>query len=97
MERRSFFLVYQGGIANVFEVDCLNLADFWRNAKRLRQTDFRSAALFAQGLVTGGHIVKTAACNQAGDITHLQWYDKLSDMPFSDDFIIVNSDLERAP
>lgn len=43
MKRRRFFLVYQAGIANVFEVKSLNLANYGRDAKRVYQADFRTA------------------------------------------------------
>jgi hypothetical protein len=82
-------LVYQGGIANVFQVDCLNMADFGRNAKRLLQGDFATCAAFAHGLGIAGVVVRTAACNQAGDITNAHWTENLEEQPFSDKFINV--------
>lgn len=84
------FLVYQAGIANVFAVDCHNLASFGRNARRLLQADFRSCAMFARGLAAGGCIVRTAACNQAGDIAESLWSEDLESQPFSDSFVIVH-------
>ena len=84
------FLVYQAGIANVFQVDCLNLADYGREAKRLYQGDFKSAYSFAKGLQTAGVCVKTAACNMAGDIAQQLWSEDLDAQPFSDKFVIVS-------
>ena len=85
-ERRRFFLVYQGGIANLFEVDCANLSGFGRNAKRLYQGDFRTAEAIATGLGLAGGIIHTAACNNAGDITNDKWTDDLDAQHFSESF-----------
>jgi hypothetical protein len=79
-------LVYQAGIANVFEVDCLNFSNFGRNAKRLLQSDFRTCESFARGLAYAGYFVASASCNQAGDIVDSQWSDDLENAPFSDKF-----------
>jgi hypothetical protein len=88
-ERRRFFLVYQAGIANIFEVDCANLSGFGRNAKRLYQGDFRTAEAIAEGFGLAGGIVHTAACNNAGDITNDKWTDDLDSQPFSEKFFPV--------
>jgi len=79
-------LVYQAGIANVFAVDCLNMADYGRNAVRLMQADFRACENFARGLAAAGVIVASAQCNQAGDIVDSHWSEDLEDAPFSDKF-----------
>jgi hypothetical protein len=79
-------LVYQAGIANVFGVRCLNLDDYGREAQRLMQSDFRSCEHFARGLGAAGVIVRSAHCNQAGDIVNAHWSDDLDDAPFSDKF-----------
>lgn len=79
-------LVYQAGIANVFEVGCFNLSDFGREAKRLIQSDFRTRESFAIGLKAAGVTVISLYCNQAGDITFSQWKEVLPDAPFSDKF-----------
>ena len=83
---RKAFLVYQGGIANVFAVDAFNLADFGRNARRLIQADFATCIAFANDLGHAGCVVRTAACNMAGDITHFKWSEDLESQPFSDKF-----------
>lgn len=80
------FLIYQAGIANVFEVACLNLADYGRDARRLYQGDFRGAEMFARGLGAAGVVVRTAHCNQAGDIIHATWSEGLDSAPFSESF-----------
>lgn len=82
-------LVYQGGIANVFAVDCLNLSSFGRNAKRLIQSDFVTCRAFARGMGVAGCIVRTAWCNMAGDITDCTWTEDVEDQPFSDRAFVV--------
>lgn len=86
MKLKKYALVYQAGIANVFQVSCLNLSDFGRNAKRLKQADFRSCENFAAGLAAGGHIVHSCGCNMAGDIAKQHWTDDLDSLPFSESF-----------
>jgi hypothetical protein len=84
------FLVYQCGIANVFAVRCLNLSDYGRNARRLIQADFRSCETFAAGLAAAGAVVRSAVCNQAGDIVAATWSEDMESAPFSDKFCPVN-------
>lgn len=80
-------LVYQAGIANVFAVDCFNLATFGREAKRLLQSDFHTCLSYASGLGASGIIVRTAHCNKAGDIIDQTWYDDLENALFSDKIV----------
>jgi hypothetical protein len=89
IEMKKAMLVYQAGIANVFEVECFNLASFGRDAKRLYQGDFYRAASFAKGLGAAGVTVMTAHCNQAGNITDAKWSDNMDDAPFYDKIITV--------
>lgn len=86
MNQRTFFLVYQGGIANIFEVECANLDPYGRNARRVYQGGVRTAEAIAKGLAIGMHIVHSAACNMAGDISNQKWTDDLDNQPFSDKF-----------
>jgi hypothetical protein len=79
--QRRFVLVYQAGIANVFEVASFNLSDYGRDARRIMQNDFGSCINFARGLVEAGHLVGTASCNKAGDITEARWSFGLEDCP----------------
>lgn len=79
-------LVYQAGIANVFELQLLTLDKSTRQAKRLMQSDFRGCEMFARGLAAAGVSVSTAACNQAGDITDAEWSVNLDEQPFSESF-----------
>lgn len=83
-------LVYQGGLANVFAVDAFSRDDATlRNAKRLRQHAFGPCADYAQGLRAAGADVRTACCNQAGDITNSVWDCDYDLAPFSDSFQLV--------
>jgi len=88
MEKRAV-LVYQAGIANVFEVDCFNMSDYGREAKRLLQSDFRACEYFARGLAYAGYHVGSASCNRAGDITHTKWSHGLQDCPFRENAMPV--------
>jgi hypothetical protein len=83
---KKAFLVYQAGIANVFAVECFNLSPFGRNSIRLLQADFRSCESFACGMKAVGCVVKTAACNMAGDVSNERWSEDLNSQPFSDSF-----------
>lgn len=82
-------LVYQAGIANVFQVDCFNMSDYGREAKRLLQADFRTCESFARGLAAAGVRVGTAHCNEAGDIAKRTWSTDLDSAPFRDKFAPV--------
>lgn len=56
-------LVYQAGLANVFEVDCYNVRHAGREyAKRLYQGDFYGAVMFCRGAGHLGAIVRTVHC-----------------------------------
>lgn len=78
-------LVYQAGIANVFQVETFRL-DPGRGAKRLLQNDFHTCESFARGLRAAGVQVKVAACNMAGEIIGQEWTYDLEAQPFSDKF-----------
>jgi hypothetical protein len=82
-------LVYQAGIANVFQVESFNMADYGRDARRLLQSDFRTCEAFARGLVAAGVKVTSAACNRAGDVAEQTWSEDLDEQPFSDKFCPV--------
>ncbi len=84
VDRARFMLVYQAGIANLFKVECFNLAPFGRNAKRYYQGDFRIAEAIAKGCGLAGAVVTSAACNQAGNIAEATWTDTLDEQPFSE-------------
>ena len=84
-------LVYQAGIANVFAVKSFNLANYGRDAVRLSQSDFRSCEMFAWGLAAAGVVVRSAACNMAGDIKDQMWSEDLVSAPFNRDMHPVTS------
>lgn len=79
-------LVYQAGIANVFAVAAFNLTPYGREQRRLMQSSFRACEYFARGLAAAGVVVRSAACNMAGDIAGQTWSDNLDEQPFSDNF-----------
>lgn len=78
-------LVYQAGIANVYELSAMNINPSAR-VRRLIQSDFGDCEAYARGLATAGVIVTTWACNQAGDISAREWSANLDEQPFSDKF-----------
>lgn len=88
---RRFMVVYQGGIANVFEVESFNLSDYGRDARRIMQADFRSCEIYAAGLGYMGALVHSVYCNEAGDVTHSHWDDNLDNAPFHADFHPINT------
>lgn len=79
-------LVYQAGLANVFELQSMTLDASTRQASRLLQSSFQQCEAFALGLAAAGVSVSTAACNQAGDITNADWSVHLDEHPFSESF-----------
>lgn len=83
---KRFALVYQGGIANVFTVDSFSSHAIGRNAKRVYQGDFHTAESIARGAALAGAIVRTLACNQAGDIAAAPWTKDLGEQPFCEKF-----------
>ena len=85
-EQTRIMLVYQAGIANVFKVNCFNVADYGRDARRLLQSDFRTCESFALGCAAVGAIVRSVHCNMAGDIISAHWAEDLDAAPFSDQF-----------
>lgn len=88
MGYRVFALVYQAGIANVFECRTANYGTFGRDAKQLLQSDFRTCEAFVRGLLEASDksLAFTAQCNRAGDIVDQLWSENLNDAPFSNEF-----------
>ena len=82
--KRTIYLVYQAGIANVFAKS----ANAGKPAEcvRLMQSDFRSCEMFARGMGAADEKVRTMACNMAGDIAAQPWSEDLDAQPFSDKF-----------
>lgn len=79
-------LVYQAGIANVFVVDTFTTFQSGRNAERLYQGDFRTAETMCHGAALAGAVVRTFACNMAGDVAGTTWTEDLDAQPFSEKF-----------
>ena len=86
-------LVYQGGIANVFEVEDPTAAhDLTKWRRRLLQQDFNSCAMFARGLAAAGVEVSTRACNEAGNITLRSWATPVDEAPWREQFYLFPTD-----
>lgn len=74
MEPKKFALVYQNGIANVFEVNHFGSFKEGRNAKRVFQDGGHySGECFAKGCAAAGAYVATFVCNETGDIAEEVW------------------------
>jgi hypothetical protein len=93
MENKKAVIVYQAGIANVFEVECFNMAPYGREAVHIMQSDFRSCESYARGLKHAGYTVAVASCNKAGDVAHQTWIAGLDDCPFRDEARAGNFDI----
>ncbi len=78
-------IVYQAGIANVFELDRTVAVQGYRPVKRLAQGDFRTCEAIAQGLMLAGVDVAVYSCNVAGDVSIHDWTRGLGDCPFRDE------------
>jgi hypothetical protein len=84
MNTTFYYLVYQGGIANIFKT--LDKSQAYK-VSRIKQGDFRSCEQFCRGLKEAGADVTPAWCNQAGDITHSEWqFENFQDAPFNYSF-----------
>lgn len=70
---RRIVLVYQVGIANVFEVDRFSRHPERRNGRGLLQYDYHSCEMFARGMGAAGCIVRTMHCDMAGDCSQFTW------------------------
>lgn len=69
MNKPIHFIVYQGGIANVFKVN----QNKPYNRTRLMQSAFSACENYCRGLRGAGATVKAAWCNRAGDIANVPW------------------------
>ena len=76
MTKRTYTLVYQAGLANVFDTTA--------GTSRVYQHAFTACEHFARGLREAGHTVNVAYCNRAGDIASLPWNTQYEDAPFTD-------------
>jgi hypothetical protein len=78
-------LVYQAGIAHVFEVICFNLSDYGRGAKRLWQGSFQECEVYCLGAAKAGAVIRSLGCNMAGDISSFKWTDEIESLPWSEE------------
>lgn len=90
--KTTFCLVYQGGIANVFEemtiTDTRNEDSSGLNKSvqrvRVMQGSFSDCETFCRGLRRAHKIVRVAWCNEAGDITNSFWkFNRFDYAPFN--------------
>lgn len=80
-------LVYQAGIANLFEVEKFSCEAAERGkVKRLLQHAFEPCEWFARGAQLAGAECHAFGCNMAGDIKDQEWTRELDSLPFSDKF-----------
>lgn len=76
-----YALVYQCGIANVFQVtgDLPELPAFAgkpdRHRRRVVQHAYSYCEIFCRGLIEGGHTVSAYHCDTVGDIISAEWHD----------------------
>ena len=93
--KTTYALVYQGGIANIFEeipmTDTRNTptTGLTVRAERVRvlQDAFSTCETFCRGLRVAGATVRVAWCNEAGDIKNSLWhFGKFENAPFHDSF-----------
>lgn len=89
MEKR-YALVYQAGIANLFEVGAHGYTASMRGTThRIYQGDFHTAAAMARGARMAGADVRTACCNEAGEIAERTWNCDYDDQPFCEQYQLV--------
>ena len=84
--KKQIALVYQAGIANVFECAKVSAEPYDRHAKRLMQADFAACENFASGMRAARLVVFTLHCNEAGDIQDSRWSWNLDEAPFRESF-----------
>ena len=88
---RTAALVYQAGIANLFEVSRQRVLPVHRTEHRIAQGDFHTLEAIAYDLMRAGADVQSYACNMAGDVARQVWSSDLSSAPFSSQFHPVRS------
>lgn len=85
-EPKKIMLVYQAGIANVFEVEKFNLSPFDRAAMCLLQDSFKTCEEYCRGRHDAGDVVRVAGCNKAGDVSEQHWTQDMDSLPFHNEF-----------
>ena len=79
---RQFALVYQTGVANVFEF--LTCGDGVNLRHRVMQGAFSTCEAYAAGLMEMGATMHVHFCNKAGDIAQSDWDTGIDNAPFTD-------------
>ena len=83
-------LVYQGSMANVFEVDEFFLGNIKkRNTQRVMYDDFHTCECYCRGVIAAGGQVLVASCNEEGEIRERPWSNCMDDAPSADKAIPV--------
>lgn len=83
--KKKLALVYQAGIANVFEVKEFSRSNGGRKTtKRLLQHAFSPCEYLCLGAELVGAQVAVYSCNKAGDISTEVWERGLIDCPFAE-------------
>lgn len=78
-------LVYQAGIANVFEIERFSLYSRCRGkTTRKLQHAFRTCEWYVRGAKDAGAIVRVYSCNVAGDCAEVDWTAGTDATPFRD-------------
>lgn len=94
--KSTYCLVYQAGIANVFEEFPRETPRYAQESTgnkteseriRVLQSDFRTCEDFCRGLRQAKQTVRVAWCNEAGDIKGSIWhFFNFDNAPFSESF-----------
>ena len=94
--KSTYCLVYQAGIANVFEefprptpsyVQASTGNETESERIRILQSDFRTCENFCRGLRQAKETVRVAWCNEAGDIKNSLWhFFAFGNAPFNESF-----------
>jgi hypothetical protein len=77
------YLVYQGGLANICQVEKESIYPAERGkTRRILQTDIRQCMIFCMGLAEAGVTIRTAWCKGGGDACDMVWDMKHEASPF---------------
>ena len=92
---KHYALVYQAGVANIFEMSPWEESETDHNLdnsvscdkKRVLQHSFIACEWYCRGLRQAGKTVRVYWCNEAGDIQNsVWWHDNFCNAPFNDKF-----------
>ena len=71
---KSYSIVYQCGLANVFRLDSAE------SRTRVLQGSYTECEAFSRGLVEAGATIHVAHCDRAGDIAEVPWIGGAGDL-----------------